>query len=425
MPNLRAFRALRYDPLAVPDAGTVLCPPYDVIDPAERQSLAARDPRNAVHVELPVQAGQGDRYQAAARIFSAWRSDGTLKRDARPCVYPYEQTFRVAGAEHVARGFFCRLGLEDFGLTSGVRPHERTMGPAREDRYRLLTAVGVNLSPVLLLYEAGSDDRSSTDLLRVLMSDRAEVDTTDLAGARHRLWAADPATDPVAGALLELAAGNPLTIADGHHRYETALRFRDERRRDTGGGGEGPHEYVLALLFDAHAGGLEVLPTHRVLRDAGGDDLLRRAGELFDVVPVNDMAGILAGVDRPGRLGVWTSDGGTLLTADRQKLEPVLAPQVSEALRWLDVTVLDAALETLTGTPANELVEGNGLYYTHDGEQAMSEVSAGRAAAAFLLPPTPIQTVLDVAAAGEVMPQKSTYFQPKAATGLLFNPVVE
>ena len=425
MPNLRAFRALRYDPLAVPDAGTVLCPPYDVIGPAERQALAERDPRNAVHVELPVQAGPGDRYQTAAGLFSAWRGDGTLMRDARPCVYPYEQTFRVAGVERVARGFFCRLGLEDFGTASGVRPHERTLGPAREDRHRLLSAVGVNLSPVLLLYEAGSPSRSSSDLLGRLMSDRAVIDASDLAGARHRLWVADPATDPAAGALLELAARTPLTIADGHHRYETALRFRDERRRAEGGDGDGAHEYVLALLFDSDAGGLEVMPTHRILRGAGGDDLLRRAGELFHVEPVHDMAMIVAGIDQPGRLGVWTHDGGALLTVDPQKLEPLLAPKASEALRRLDVTVLDVALETLTGTPANELVGGNRLSFTHDGEQAMSEVSAGRAAAAFLLPPTPIQAVLDVAAAGEVMPQKSTYFQPKAATGLLFNPVVE
>jgi uncharacterized protein (DUF1015 family) len=307
-----------------------------------------------------------------------------------------------------------------------VRPHERTMGPPKEDRYRLLSAVGANLSPVLLLYQAPDGGRSSAELLDQLMSEPPEVEAVDDDGARHRLWLADPEESTAAAALLELAAADPLTIADGHHRYETALRWRDRQRVGGVTASEAAHEFVLSLLYDAASGGLTVLPTHRLLRTGpAGGGLLERARSLFTVSPRDDYESLLAELGEPGRLGLWTDAGGALLGVDRQRLGGLMPEGVSDALRWLDVSVLDASLEALVGRPAADLVTGGELAYTKDPQEACQAVSEGRADAAFLLPSTPIGTVLEIAAMGEVMPQKSTYFEPKAATGLVFNSVAE
>jgi uncharacterized protein (DUF1015 family) len=436
VPHLSAFRALRYDPRAVSDAGAVVCPPYDVISPAERERLAKRHPQNAVHVELPEVASgfqdgtgaAGDRYAVAGRLFEEWQREGILRRDERPHIYPYEQRYHSSGSERVVRGFFCRLRLEDFGPDSGVRPHERTMGGPKEDRYRLLSAVRANLSPVLMLYEAAGG-ASSAQLLDELTSGPADTEAEDDAGRVHRLWLADPTESDAARALLELAGQRPLTIADGHHRYETALRFRDEQRASggAGGGNDEPHEFVLSLLYDADSGGLEVLPTHRLLRSLprSGEALLESAESLFGLTPTDDFPALLRETARGGRLGLWTRGGGAVLAVDRERLGRDVPAGVSEALRWLEVNILDVALRRLVGAPAAELVAGGQLSYTKDPDEALQQVAGGRVDAAFLLPSTPISTVLEIAAAGEVMPQKSTYFEPKAATGLLFNPVVE
>ena len=173
MPDLRPFRGLRYDPSAVPDLGAVLCPPYDVISPAERERLAARDPRNAVRVELPVAepGDAGSAYEAAAQTFKGWIEDGTLRRNDRPLLYLYEQRYSLTdGREASARGFFCRLRLEPYGPASGVRPHEHTMSAPKEDRFRLLSAVQTNLSPVLLLYESDESGEAADRLLDDLTS---------------------------------------------------------------------------------------------------------------------------------------------------------------------------------------------------------------------------------------------------------------
>lgn len=438
MPHLRAFRALRYDPRAVSDAGAVLCPPYDVISPTRRERLAERHPHNAVHVELPAEpvssedeaGAPADRYAAAGRRFEDWQRDGVLRRDERPYVYPYEQRYGSSGVERVVRGFFCRLLLEGFGPGTGVRPHERTMGAPKEDRYRLLSAVRANLSPVLLLYEAGGGPTSaqtSAQLLEALMSGPAEMEGRDDAGRLHRLWLADPTASAPAKALLELAGARPVTIADGHHRYETALRYRDEQRASGGAAEDDAHGFVLSLLYDADSGGLEVLPTHRLLRrlPGSGAALLDAAATLFDVTPTRDYPTVLRETEQGRRLGLWTRDGGAVLVVRRERLAQDLPAGASEALRWLEVNVLDVALRTLVGAPAAELVADGQLHYTKDAEEARQQVAGGTMDAAFLLPSTPISTVLEIAAAGEVMPQKSTYFEPKAATGLLFNPVVE
>ena len=435
MPSLRPFRALRYEPSRVGDIGAVVAPPYDVIDGPTRARLVARHPANVVRLDLPVEEmgdGPDDRYRRAARTLATWRSDGTLRKDPHPSVYAYEQRYRVPGSdvERMQRGFFARLKLEAYGPGSGVSPHERTLSGPREDRYKLLRATGVNTSPVVMLF----DDRggSTGERLAAVAGGPPDIDVTDDDGVCHRLWALPAAGDGpasvVAGALLEVAGAGSLTIADGHHRYETALRYRDERRMTRSCDEDPPFDYVLVLMLEATGQDLTVLPTHRVIKGVtdGAELLLERAQGLFDVEPV-DAGGLIqrfeAGASAEGgagRFGLWTRGGGALLTARRDAFDPYL-PAGGEAIRRLDVTLLSVALERLLGVD-EQAVAGGAVGYRRSATDAIDDVDSVEADAAFLLEPTPVASIEAVAREGDVMPQKSTYFYPKALTGLVINP---
>ncbi|HLX35117.1 MAG TPA: DUF1015 domain-containing protein [Candidatus Limnocylindrales bacterium] len=433
MPLVQPFRALRYASEIVPDLAAVVAPPYDVIDADERRGLAARDPRNVVRLDLPI-SEPGDepdeRYRRAARTLSAWRSDGTLHRDPKPSIYPYEQTYRVPGTdvEHRRRGLFARVRLEPFGEGSGIRPHELTMAAPKEDRYRLLRATNVNTSPVVGLYE----DPSGLVPGWLGHLDAPPVsELVDDAGVRHRLWLVPADRDVVADVCERLGAG-PITLADGHHRYETALRYADERRTGAPAGADAPGwASILMLLLEPVEGPLTVLATHRVLTGIAGSDHVGMDAlpELFDVRPADrdgltrafGPAGVGAG--GRGRFGLWTRDGGFVLTARRDALEAGL-PAGGPALRGLDVTLAGVAIERLTGIDATA-TEGGRIRYTKDVAEALRWVDerVGGADAALLLEPTPESAIIAVAAEGDVMPQKSTYIYPKALTGLVINPL--
>ena len=415
----------------------MVAPPYDVIGPAERERLLARHPANVVRLDLPGEDAGDEpdaRYRRAAKTLAAWRSDGTLHKDPHPSIYVYEQAYRVPGSDvaRTQRGFFARLRLESFGTDGGVLPHERTMAGPREDRYKLLRATGVNTSPIVGLYDDAAG--VGAPVLDALTARRADLDVIDDDGTEHRLWAVAADGDDAAAVapLLAVAAAGPLTIADGHHRYETALRYRDERRMSRSCEEDPAFDYVLTLFVDAAGQALTVLPTHRVVRGLGDDGvaaMLDRLDDLFEVerdvsapslIERFESAGLADG--GAGRFGLWTRDGGALLTARRDELEPFL-PDGGPALRALDVTLLGAALGRLAGLDAEALAAG-AVGYTKSAAEAIDSVDAGLdgADAAFLLEPTPVASVIAVAADGDVMPQKSTYFYPKALTGLVINP---
>ncbi|MGH2474401.1 MAG: DUF1015 domain-containing protein [Candidatus Limnocylindrales bacterium] len=437
MPDIRPFRALRFEPSAVGDLASVVAPPYDVIDADERARLITRHPANVVRLDLPVDE-QGDepddRYRRAARTLAVWRSDGTLRKDPHPSVYVYEQTYLVPGStlERTQRGFFARLRLEAFGPGSGVLPHERTLSGPKEDRYRLLRATGVNTSPVVGLIDdpSGEVRRHLTEIA----AGTPDIEVTDDDGVCHRVWPVpadgDGPTASRAAALIEAASAGPITIADGHHRYETALRYRDERRMTRSCEEDPAFDYLLTLLLPASDHDLTVLPTHRLLLGIGAERataLLERADELFEVEAASAaelVRGFASSGTTPGgrgRFGLWTRGGGALLTARRAAFEPWL-PAGGEALRSLDVTLLGVALERLAGIDP-EAVEGGAIGFTKSAADAIAAVDAAAGVdATFLLAGTPVASIEAVAHEGDVMPQKSTYFYPKALTGLVINP---
>jgi uncharacterized protein (DUF1015 family) len=438
VPEIRPFRALRYDRTVVGDPALVVAPPYDVIGPEQRAALVARHKANIVNLDLPAEElgdEPDDRYRRAARTLAAWRSDGTLRKDPHPSVYVYEQTYLVPGTqtERTQRGFFARLRLEPFGPDAGVLPHERTLAGPREDRYKLLRATGVNTSPVVALFEDASG--ATGERLSFAAAGPPDIEVTDDDGVRHRLWAVpadgEGASAEIASALTAAAAARPVTIADGHHRYETALQYRDERRMTRSCEEDPAFDYLLTLFLEATGEPLTVLPTHRLLRGIGDEKaagLLERAGELFEVERVGSAetlvrrseAAALAG-GGAGRFGLWTRSGGALLTARRDAFEPYL-PAGGEALRALDVTLLGVALERLAGVDA-DAVKAGAVAYSKSAAEAVAAVRAGDGVdAAFLLEGTPVASIEAVAQAGDVMPQKSTYFYPKALSGLVINP---
>jgi len=436
VPAVRPFRALRYSPEAVTDLASVVAPPYDVVGPDEHRRLLARDPRNVVRLDLPSAEGSDedpdDRYRRAARFLSAWRGDGTLRRDPRPTVSVVEDAYLLPGGEdlHVRRGFFASVRLEPFG--AGIRAHERTLTGPKEDRYRLLRATGVNTSPIVAMYDDPSGHAAA--LLDGVAATPPAVDLVDEQGVRHRLWALVAGDGSVADQLCELASAATLTIADGHHRYETALRYRDERRVGSPDGADLGSEQVLMLLVEPLAGPLDILPTHRVVLGLGDDGvatLLARLPELFDVepgVPVERLLGAFGPLGRAaggaGRFGLWTQAGGAILHARRDALAAHLPPG-GPALRRLDVSLLGAALGALAGIDATAIAAGDRVAYSKDAAEAIALVNdrTDGADAAFLLEPTPAAEIMAVAGEGDVMPQKSTYIYPKALTGLVINPL--
>lgn len=448
VPILRPFRALRYAHAPASDLSALLCPPYDIIGPDRLERLLARDAHNAVRLELPQPDPGGEpetRYRAAARTLAEWRSSGVLVKDRVPTITIHEMRFSGPdGRERRARGVFARLRLEPFSR-DGVRRHERTMTGPKEDRFALLKATGANLSPVVLVHEA--EAAAVRRLLDALTDGTPDAHATTDDGVSHRVWIR-PASAPHdpheaagavaagiadADALLALVGSGPLTIADGHHRYETALRYRDERGRNRACESDPAWDHVLALMYHVDDAP-PVLPTHRVvLSGPTGESLVSALADLFDVERLGGAREVLARMATPaapadpaatgsGRVGLVSGPVAAILTARDHAFAGSLDPAASVASQGLDVNRVAIALARL-GIDAEALAAGDRVRYVKGAAEAVALAVDGGAAAALLLDGPPVTAVTRVAAADEVMPQKSTYFDPKAPTGLLFGPL--
>jgi uncharacterized protein (DUF1015 family) len=421
------FTGLRYDAARAGDPGRVLAPPYDVIGAAERDALEERHPHNVVRVELP--RGETDaRYAEAARLLGGWKGEGILRPDTSPGFYVYEQQFRLPGAPSEARvytrrGFFAAVRLEPFERRV-VLPHERTLAGPKEDRLKLMRATRTQISPILGLYrDTPGTARAIVDAATTATPD---IDATTTDGGRHRLWRL--ADREVIGGLAGVLADKQILIADGHHRYETMLALGPELRSLDYAAGQAAADFAMMFLARAEDPGLLVLPTHRLVRGLGEFNvaaLRAAASPAFEVVDGDEAtpeaieerlgregtAGVVFAMRVPGRAQTtWFS------------LKPIvdlsaLGPPV---LRKLDVTVLHGVLlAPLLGIDEAALEEQAYLTYTHDTAEALARVGAGEAQAAFFMNPTKVEEILAVCEAGFLLPQKSTYFHPKLATGLV------
>ncbi|MCH8814429.1 MAG: DUF1015 domain-containing protein [Chloroflexi bacterium] len=423
MANVLPFRALRYSPET--DLAAAICPPFDIISSEQQQALHERAAYNAVHVELAL--GEGDsRYEAAAAALSAWRNDGTLRKDASPAYYLYEQQFEHGGTTYKRHMLFARVGLQPWS-DGVVLPHEQTFGAPKADRLKLLQATRINSSPLFLIYR---DRKKSVDsiLQRVAKTDPGVSFIAD-DGQRHSLWVIDGADDTVA--LRTAFVHEKLYIADGHHRYETALGFRDDARSNgaTWSGNE-PENFAMVALSSASDSGLLVLPIHRVT--AAGDrwnDVSERVRALFTIEQLGSLDDLNEALKTsvPNAVGLLAADesGPLLLTpADASAIDGILPQDRSPAWRRLDYAIANhVIMRHCLGLSEAQMTDHSSVWFTEDAAEAERQVRAGRARYAVILNPVPVDDVLDLAETGERMPQKSTFFFPKVPTGLLFNQI--
>ncbi len=417
MADIQPLRALHYDQSVVGVLADVTSPPYDVIDAQQREALLKRSPFNVAAVDLP--KGEPDPYKVAGDLFEAWQMQGVVVRDPEPSLWAHTQTYTGPdGQERTRRGFFCRVRIEGYG-PGRVRPHERTHPGPKEDRLRLMRATRTNLSPIFSLY---SDPQNAAwKALEPATEAVPWGQVSDADGTTHKLWRVN-APEAIA-AVQEATREAELLIADGHHRYETSNAYAEEL------GGEGEHRYILMCLVALEDPGLTVFPTHRLVRglDRERQEALRETLRRdFDVVEVPlDQIAPEPGIG-PLQLGYIDAHHKQpyRLTLKDQAIADAALPSFSEAYRSLDTGVLEALLLKGTlGLSDEDISHFNGLFYARSTEEALQMVHSGEYDAAFLMRPTPVSQVRDVAASGENMPPKSTFFYPKLLTGLLFNPL--
>jgi uncharacterized protein (DUF1015 family) len=414
MAEIQALRALRYDPERTGGLQDVVAPPYDVIDAEQRAQLEGRSPYNVVRIDLP--EGGEDRYELAASRLEAWVGEGVIVRDAQPALWTLSQDYTCPDGERRTRqGFFARVRIEDYGA-GRIRPHERTHPGPKEDRLRLTRATKANLSPIFSLYSDPSGSAWSA------LDDAAPwAQTTDDDGTVNRLGRVQD-TEAIA-AVARTLAGTELLIADGHHRYETARVYAEEI------GGEGPQRFVLMCLVALQDPGLTVFPTHRLVRGLTSEQPEALAAALrrdFVIEELSSTAQLAPAAGDTVRLGYIDSylHKPFMLTLKDAAIAAAALPGHAPAYQRLDTAVLEALiLKGALGMTDEDIDHLNGLGYARDFEQALGLIETAAYDAAFFMAPTPIDRVDDVAAAGETMPPKSTYFFPKVPTGLLFNPL--
>jgi uncharacterized protein (DUF1015 family) len=423
MADVRPIYATHYDPANAGPLDKVAAPPYDVIDAAQRAELLERSPHNAVAIDLPkpydAEVEVSDPYAHAAETMEAWLEAGILVRDAEPAIWAMTQDYTGPDGETRRRhGILARVRVEDFDKGQ-VLPHERTLPGPKKDRLDLTRATRHNLSAIFSL----STEDPWPLVAPAVDSQKAWGEATDTSGAVTRVWRiGDPA---VHKQVEELLAGAKLLIADGHHRYETAIAYRDEI------GGEGDHNYTLMALTGLSDLGLTVFPTHRLLSGFAEDpESQQRLGnglrELFDIeeVPIDALDPI--GEEGVGVFGLYDSHhkrGFRLRLKDTNALDSQLAGK-PEAYRRLDAAILETlVLKGIVGMSEDDILAKRGIGYAKNVEDSLALLENGSYDVAFILRPIPVDQVRAICESDENMPPKSTYFFPKVMTGLVFNPV--
>ncbi len=425
MAEIKPFKGMRYNTFLAGKIGELCCPPYDIISEEERLGYIAENEYNVIRLELPKEGG--DVYKTAGEVLDMWRNTGVLVHEIKPAVYIYEEEFNAYNKRSSVKGIIVRVKVEEFSK-GVILPHEFTLSKAKADRFNLMKATNCNFSQIYALY---MDEEHTTLKTIDRLSDRKpDQKFTDSDHVTHKLWIITEIEK-----LVNDFADRKLYIADGHHRYETALNYRNYCR-ENGISKEGdPQDYQMMYLVDMQHPGLVVFPTHRMVRDLESfdkDEVLKGCEEYFDIKKFTSVGNInseLAKQYKQGKkaFGFYCGKGEwyLLVLKDIEVMADVL-PDLSEASQQLDVSVLHSLiLEKTMGIDKENMANQINLTYTKFFEEAIMKVDKGEFQCSFILNPTRVTEIRDVAAAGEKMPQKSTYFYPKMITGMVMNDLNE
>jgi len=391
------------------DLPKVLAPPYDVIPPPYQEELYARDPRNIVRVILNRRPGD-EAYLEAGETFRGWREEGLLAADREPALYVLEQAFAAEGRTLLRFGLFARFRAED-PEKRVVLPHEHTRPAAREDRYKVLLATRANFSPIFLMFP--DPESRFVAVVAAVVAEPPVLRYTDDGGVGHRLWRlTDAAT---VDGLRKLLGGQKAYIADGHHRYATALRYRDAHGEDGA--------FTLGYFTPMGAPGLVVLPYHRILTEGPSlEEARSKLARHFDLTQAPDVAAAAAAAAasrRPYAFALAQPGAGALVAESRPEVESLLPAVTPPSLRALDTYFLHhAVLGPLLAVP------DAAVSYVHSLKEAEDTLASRACRLAVLMRATPVQQIVDVAEASESMPAKSTFFHPKLPSGLVIHPLV-
>lgn len=437
MPRVEPFKGIRYNPERITSLADVVSPPYDVIAAGEQAALHARSPYNVIRMELGEKRVGDDPndnpHTRAGEYFRSWLAEGTLLQEAAPALYLTATEFEAAGAATTRWGLLARVRLQPF-QEGGILPHERTFSNVKSERLSLMRACRANLSPIFSFFT----DKASTftRLTSHVANADPAMDFRDHNGHRHRLWVIK---DPHLHRLVAQNLGaQPLFIADGHHRYETALAYRDELAHARGGLPEDhPANYTLMYLSRIEDPGLIILPTHRLLPEVAPGirrTFLERAAALFDLESI-DASGkegqaevaLMARLEqtRPGEglaVALRGAASPVLLQLKSGIKETIYPQETLGMMKGLDVTLLtEVVFPKLLGLSPTQLDDVDRVHYAHNARAALDSVTSGQYEMAFILKPPLISSVQRIADAGQVMPRKSTYFAPKVITGLVMH----
>jgi len=420
--EIAPFRGIRYNAAVIGDVAKAICRPYDVITPEQRRLYYKKSDYNGVRLEFP--EPMADRYERAAITFRRWLAQGVLHRDGASAFYLHEHEFKYSGRKMLRRGLIARVELKPWG--SGIFPHEETTSKAKTDRLQLMRACRANFSPLLSFYH-DSEQQIDAILCRTVqeepaMSLPAAPGNFPDPDESHRLWVV--ANPEVKRELSDLLSTRPIYIADGHHRYETALTYQKQRMQGRSSGGSGAFNYVMMELVECCDPGLVVLPLHRLVRGILPSSLISLMDRLRDFFNVEVVALGTRSWHLPvdGCLGVLGLQPESLVVLTRRQdvaLETMMPGNRSQMYRELGVSILNHIVFDSVLSEAKDIE----VAYTVDVEKALKQIGEGQYQLAFVLHVPQMQAIKSIAEAQDRMPAKSTYFYPKAPAGLVINPL--
>lgn len=422
------LRGVLYSKKIFSNIDQVVAPPYDVISPEMQEKLYQKSSNNIVRIDFgkqsPTDSDTDNRYTRSAEIYKKWLDDEVLKKDDKPALYVYCQEFQVKGKSYSRIGFFALAKIEEPG--GAIHPHEHTLAGPKQDRLNLMRACGAALSPVFSLYPG--EGKGSAAIREAVKNINPLADFVDENCVRNRFWRLDDAV--TCQSILELVQSKDLFIADGHHRYETARNYRNERMAANPiSTGEEPYQYVLMVLVDMGDPGLAVLPTHRLVKDVDTVKLIQELQSTFDIETYSSLSEMLSKMEEQKRVfGLYSKTNGfqVAILNDKAALDEALPANRSKAWKSLDVNLLHyMVLSEVLGIGPERWEDASVISHTRDENEAVAKVDSDEFSVAFFLKSPNVDQVRQVSQAGDKMPQKSTYFYPKILTGLVLSDLNE